>query len=88
MRMMNLLKVFVVSGSLLLPVVLTAQDTKQDRDEVRDGRRQVRKDRKAAVTTPVGQGKIADQRAAQKERKVVRSDRRETRQDRQETPKQ
>jgi hypothetical protein len=86
---MNFVKGLVLSGALLLPVVLAAQDTTQDRGEVRAGRRQVRKDRKAAVTTPVGQGKIADQRAAQKERKAVRSDRRETRQDRQEaTPKQ
>jgi len=71
----------------LLPALI-AQDTAQDRGEVRAGRRQVRKDRKAAVSTPVGQGKIADQHAAQKERKAVRAGRKETRSDRRETTPQ
>ena len=88
MRMMNLVKGFVLGGALLLPVVLTAQDAKQDRGEVRADRRQVRNDRKAAVKAPPGE-KAPERQAARKERQTVRPERRDTRQDRQaETPKQ
>jgi hypothetical protein len=86
--MMNFVKGFVLSGALLLPVVLAAQDSTQDRGEVRAGRRQVRNDRKAAVKAPVGD-KAPERQAARKERQTVRPERRETRQDRrEETPKQ
>jgi len=88
MRMMNFVKGFVLGGALLLPVVLVAQDSTQDRGEVRSGRRQVRNDRKAAVKAPPGE-KAPERQAARKERQTVRPERRDTRQDRQaETPKQ
>lgn len=89
MRTMNFVKGLVLSGALLLPVVLVAQDSTQDRGEVRSGRRQVRNDRKAAVKAPVGD-KAPERQAARKERQTVRPERRETRQDRREeaSPKQ
>jgi len=82
MKTMNLLKVFVLSGALLLP--LAAQDEtparKTDAGQVRGSRRQVRRDRKAAVKAPVGQ-KAPDRQAAREDRKNTRSDRKDVRDD-------
>jgi len=81
MTLKQLLRGSALAGALLLPLALSAQDPVQDRVAVRQGRRQVRTDRKAALAAPVGQ-KAPDRQAARAQRQTVRPQRRELRQDR------
>jgi hypothetical protein len=81
MKLHRVIQGITLAGSLLLPLALSAQDPVQDRVAVRQGRRQVRADRKAALRAPVG-SKAPDRQAARQERQTVRPQRRELRQDR------
>lgn len=81
MKLHKVIQGITLAGSLLLPLALSAQDPVQDRVAVRQGRRQVRADRKAALQAPVG-SKYVDRQAARQERRTVRRQRRELRQDR------